>query len=268
MRDQCDQGIYFYKVTSADKATLDGQKTSINATLSGITVLQQNIASLKLAVQTATDQLSVTTAAPTQEEIELAKAQLLSAQGQVDAAQAVVDNTILSAPFSGQVDKDNATVGQIVSPSVPIATISNSNLEIDTDIPEIDMAGVKIGDEADVTLDAFGNTIVFPATIISVDSAPSVINGISAYGAKLKFNNSDNRIETGMTANINIISESKTNILIVPISAVIQKNNGYFVMVDNGNSQKESEEVTVGIHDDKNIEITSGLKAGEKVLAY
>ena len=268
IRTQCDQGAYFYKVTNADKASLDGQKTSVNMALTGVTALQQNIASLKLALQSAQDQLSVTTAPPTQDNIDLAKAQILSAQGQVDAAQAVVNNTVLFALFDGQVDKDNVVVGSIATPNIPVITISNSNLEIDTNIPEIDVANVKIGNDANITLDAFGNGVNFPATVISVDTAPSVVNGISVYGAKLKFKNSDDRIKSGMTANINIISDTHTNVLIVPASAVIQQNGKYFVVVDNGNSKKESREVTVGLRDEKNIEITSGLKAGEKVLAY
>ena len=150
---------------------------------------------------------------------------------------------------------------------MPVITISNNNLEIDTDIPEIDLANAKIGGNANVTLDAFGNNVVFPATIVSIDSAPSIVNGISVYGAKLKFNNSDSRIKPGMTANINVISDTHTNVLIVPKSAVIQQNGKYFVIVDKGNSKKKSREVTVGLKDGKNIEIISGLKLGEKVFS-
>jgi HlyD family secretion protein len=268
IRAQCDQGIYYYKVSATDKATLDAQKTAVNAALTGATALQQSIASLKLALQTAEDQLSVTTAAPTQDSIDLAKAQILSAQGQVDSAQAVVNNTILSAPFAGQIDKDNIVVGQIASPNVPVITISNSNLEIDTSIPEVDLPNAKVGGKANITLDTFGNGVIFPATIFSVDLSPTVANGISTYGAKLKFDSSDNRIDPGMTANITIISDTHSNVLLVPISAVIQNNNEYFVVIDKGNSQKETIQVKVGLSDGKNIEIISGLKLGEKVFAY
>ena len=268
IRSQLDQGIYFYKATAADKASLDGQKTAINGSLTATTALQQSIASLKLAVQTAQDQLGVTTAPPTQDNIDLAKAQILSAQGQVDAAQAVVNNTVISAPFSGQVDKDNVIVGAIASPNMPVITISNSNLEIDTNISEIDMADTKIGENANITLDAFGNSVIFPANIITIDSAPSIVNGVSVYAAKLKFKNTDDRIKPGMTANITLISDTHSNVLIIPISAVIQQNGGYFVVVDKGASKKETRQVTIGLRDDKNIEITSGLKSGEKVFAY
>jgi macrolide-specific efflux system membrane fusion protein len=119
-----------------------------------------------------------------------------------------------------------------------------------------------------VTLDAYGDGINFPATIISINSAPSIINGVSAYGAKLKFKNYDDRVKTGMTANITVISTTHQNVLEVPKSAVVQNNNNYFVVVDKGNSIKETRQVTIGIHDDQNIEIISGLKLGEKVFSY
>jgi len=268
IRDQCDQGIYYFKIPATDKASIDAQKTAVNAAMSNIKALQNSIASYKTSLQTAEDNLSVKQAKPRQEDIDLAQAQVLSAQGQVDLAQAALNNTILSAPFSGQVDKDNIVVGSIASPNTPLITISNNNLEIVTNIPEINIAGVKIGDKAEVTLDAFGNNTVFQATVISIDSATSVVNGVSVYNAKLKFNNSDDRIKPGMTANITVISDTHPNVLIIPESAVIQQNGKYFVLVDKGNSEKELREITVGLRDSKNIEIISGLKLGEKVFAY
>jgi HlyD family secretion protein len=268
IRDQCDQGIYYFNVKAADKASIDAQKTAVSAAMSNISTLQNSIASYKASLRTAEDNLSMKQAKPRQEDVDLAQAQMLSAQGQVDSAQAALNNTVLSAPFNGQVDKDNVVVGSIASPNTPVITISNNNLEIDTNIPEINVVGAKIGNNAEVTLDAFGNNTVFSATVISIDSATSVVNGISVYSAKLKFNNSDDRIKPGMTANIAVISDTHSNVLIIPESAVIQQNGKYFVIVDKGNSQKESREVMVGLRDDKNVEILSGLKLGEKIFAY
>ena len=268
IRDQCDQGIYYFTISATDKASIDAQKTAVSAAMSNISTLQNSIASFKASLLTAENNLSTKQAKPRQEDIDLVNAQVLSAQGQVDSAQAVLNNTVLSAPFSGQVDKDNVVVGSIASPNIPVITISNNNLEIDTSIPENNVAGAKNGDKAEITLDAFGNNTVFPATIISIDSATSIVNGISVYNAKLKFDNSDDRIKPGMTANISLISGTHKNVLTVPKSAVIQKNNQYFVIVDEGNSKEETRQVTVGLEDDQNIEITSGLKLGEKVLTY
>ena len=128
IRTQCDQGIYFYKVTAADKATLDGQKTSLNSSLTGVTALQQSIASLKLALQTAQDQLNVTTAPPTQANIDAAKAQIASAQAQISNAQLMINNATITAPFSGIVRNVVGQVGMVVSPNAPVLSIINNGI--------------------------------------------------------------------------------------------------------------------------------------------
>jgi HlyD family secretion protein len=194
--------------------------------------------------------------------------QIEAAKANVNAVRTQISKTVLTAPFSGQIAKDDISIGAIASPNVPVITVSNNNLEIDTNIPEINVAGAKIGDNADVTLDAFGNNTVFPVTIISIDSTTSIVGGIPVYGAKLKFTTAESGVKPGMTANIEIISATHKNVLAVPISSVIQNNNNYFVVIDNGNSKKETRQVTIGLRDDKNIEIVSGLKLGEKVFAY
>jgi multidrug efflux pump subunit AcrA (membrane-fusion protein) len=71
-----------------------------------------------------------------------------------------------------------------------------------------------------------------------------------------------------MTANVAIMPETHANILMVPNSAIIQKDGKYFVIVDKGDSQKETREVVIGLTDDKNVEVVSGLNLGEKVFSY
>jgi HlyD family secretion protein len=240
-------------LTAAQRATINTVQASINLEIMTTSANIATIANLKVN-NSAT--------------ISTTNAQIEAAQASIDAIKTQISKTVITALFNGQVDKDDTIVGQLVSPNVPVVTISNSNLEIDTYIPEIDLADAKIGGDANVTLDAYGDGINFPATIISINSAPSIINGVSAYGAKLKFKNYDDRVKTGMTANITVISTTHQNVLEVPKSAVVQNNNNYFVVVDKGNSIKETRQVTIGIHDDQNIEIISGLKLGEKVFSY
>lgn len=243
-----------------ERASISLAKTSMNVEIITTSTNIQAISSQKV-----NNSATITT---TNDQIEGAKANIKAVEASIDSIKTQISKTTIRSLFDGQVDKDNAVVGQIVSPNVPVITISNNNLEIDTNIPEIDVANAKIGEDANITLDAFGNNTTFPATIVSIDLSPSLINGISVYGAKLKFKNSDDRIKTGMTANISIISDTHSNVLIVPVSAVIQQDSKYFVTVDKGNSKKESREVKVGLRDDNNIEILSGLSLNEKVFTY
>ena len=67
---------------------------------------------------------------------------------------------------------------------------------------KIDLQKIKISDKANITLDPFGLSKIFKATVFSIDKAPTNVGGIPAYGAKLKFDILDASILSGMTANI------------------------------------------------------------------
>ncbi len=238
---------------AADANSIAQQKSVVNSEIISTSANIQAISSLKV-----NNSATVTT---TDSQIEVAKAG-------VNVIKSQIAKTVLTSPVAGKVAKDDITVGAMSSANAPVITISNDNLEIDTNIPEIDLPEAKVGGTANITLDAFGTSQIFPATIVSIDLAPSTVNGVSVYGAKLKFVNNDGRIMPGMTANITLISQTHTNAITVPKSAVIKNNGQYFVVLDNGNGNRQSQAVSIGLHDDNNIEILSGLKAGEKVLAY
>ena len=174
-------------LTPTERANINSAQSNIGLEIITTSANIQAIASLKV-----NNSATITTT----------NSQIKAAQANIDAIKTQISKTVITALFNGQVDKDNAVVGQIVSPNVPVVTISNSNLEINTYIPEIDLQTVKIGEKADITLDAFGLSKIFPATVTSIDTAPTNVSGISVYGAKLKFDNQDSSIMSGMTANI------------------------------------------------------------------
>ncbi len=241
-------------LNSTERASIITEKNNVNQE---IMTTQANIQAI--AVKKVTNNNSVTT---TDAQIEAAKANVQSVQVQIS-------KTILTAPFSGQVDKDDAVVGSLITPGVSMVSVSNGNLEIQTSIPEVDVANINAGDIANVTLDAYGNNVVFQAKVYSVDSAQTLVNGVPAYNAKLRFSQADDRIKPGMTANITILSETRSNVLVIPQSAIIQRNGQYFVVIDKGNSRGEEREVQIGLKgSDGNVEITSGLNPGDRVLTY
>jgi HlyD family secretion protein len=240
-------------LTTAERTSLVTEKTYI---ASEIITIQNSIQSI--SSQKINNDAAITTT----------NSQLNAAKANVDIIKAQIAKTTLRALFDGQVDKNDAIVGNMTTAGNPVITISNNNLEIQTNIPESEVANVKIGDKAEITLDAYGTNEIFQATVVSIDSVQTLSNGISVYKARLKFNDNNEKIKSGMTANITILPATHSDVLIVPKSAVIQNNGKYFVIVETANSKTESREVTIGIKDENNIEITSGLALGEKVLAY
>jgi len=247
-------------LTATERASIVAEKTYISAEIITISNSIQAISSQKV-----NNDATITT---TNSQIEAAQASVQAIEANIKTIKNQISKTTLRALFNGQVDKDDAIVGQLAVAGSPVITISNSNLEIQVNIPESEIANIKIGDTAAVTLDAFGTTEIFSASVVSMDSAQSTENGIAVYKARIKFTNADERIKSGMTANVSIIPETHENVLVVPSSAVIQKDGKYFVIIDKGNGQKETREVSIGLKNASSAEITSGLASGEKVYSY
>jgi RND family efflux transporter MFP subunit len=271
IRAQCDQGAYYYEVTATDKSSLDAQKTSINAVLDGVTGLQQNIASLKLALQKAQDQLSVTTAPPTKADIDLAKAQILSAQGQVASAQTTLNNSVITAPVSGTITQVDIKVGEQAVASQEVMVLQDINdLHAEADVSEADIASLQIGQPIDYTFDALGPDQHFSGKVLTINPASIVISGVVDYLVKGSLDNIPN-IKPGMTANMTILVAKKDNALAVPSTAIINKNNNQYVRVIDNSKNKTYHEVQVktGLQADGGlVEIISGLNDGQEIVTY
>jgi RND family efflux transporter MFP subunit len=181
------------------------------------------------------------------------------------SAQVAFNNASLVAPFAGTVQNLTAQVGQVVTPGIPMMTLINaSGLKIETYVSEKDVANIKSGDTAQVTLDAFGTGTTFPATVSTVDAAQTQVNGAAAYMVTLHFTNPNSQIKDGMTGNVHIIEAEHDNVIAVPSNLVINDNNAYFVLVQKG-SAAEKVPVQIGLVGVSTTEITSGLNVGDTI---
>ncbi len=236
--------------TSAYKTYLTTARASVDTALANITDTEQNI-----LVQKAT--------------ITSDEASMASYEASMENIKAQLDKALLRAPINGTVTREDAKVGEMaVANTTIISIITASKLEVEANIPEADIAKVKIGNLAAITLDAYGNDVVFDAKVISVDPAETMVEGVATYKTKFQFIKNDGRPKSGMTANIDITTDEHENVIIIPQRAVTAKANGKFVLIDAGNPQKpEEREVKTGLRSqDGNVEITDGLKEGEKVI--
>ncbi len=274
-------------LTSTEKTNLTTEKTNINAEIINVDSKKQAIASQKAtnagnisASQTslttvrntlalAEDDLMLKMAGYTSEQIATQRAQMNSARANVDNLQAQLDKTIIKAPFAGIVTKQEAKVGEIVSAQTPIISlISEAEFEVEANIQEVDIAKIKLGDTAKVTLDAYGEELIFQAEVFKIDPAETVIEGVPTYKVKLRFSANDERIKSGMTANTDISTAKKENVLLVPYRAVSQKDGERYIQVKIGSVVVEKK-VEIGLRgSDGNIEIISGLEEGEEVVNF
>lgn len=247
--------LYSQKATSLDtlntaKSTLDNAKAEMN-------VIQENIKQAEIEVNTAETNVGYT------------------------KITAPIDGTVISTPVSeGQTVNSNQTTPTIVK----IADLSK--MRIKPEISEGDITKVKAGQSVSFTI-LSDNKKVYQAKIDSVDPATTTISDNSSgsgnsssgssgsssssssavyYYANIVVDNPDQVLRIGMTTENNIkIAEAK-NVLSVPNMAVQTQHGKTFVNILNGNNQPERREVEIGVQNDYQTEIKSGVTEGEKVI--
>ena len=206
------------------------------------------------------------------------KSQELVVQQKQNALSDANDNLrdySIYAPFAGVVTREDAKVGEIAAPNITLVSlISESALEIEANITEADIAKIKLGNHAEVTLDAYNSNftdVAFTATVTAIDPAEIIIDGVPTYKTTLQFEKLAEGIKPGMTANLDITTAVHDNVIIIPQRAVVRQGDRQFVqMPANNQSQATTEQtVTTGLRSsDGMIEIVSCLKAGDKVILY
>ncbi len=260
--------------SNLSETTLDGYKTDIalartnvNTAISSITSAETLYKSAQSSLQSAKDNLSLKEAGATPEEIKAQEAIVKSEEASLTNAQAQYRKTLITAPFSGIITKMDVEVGGQASVSVPqISMISKGNFIIESFIPEINISSITVGNEAEATLDAYGEEVVFSAHVINVDPAETIKDGVSTYKVELEFDELDPRIRSGMTANVLITTLKKENVLSVP-QGIIERIDGKNYVYKLVGDTKVKQEVSIGeVSSMGSAEILSGLAAGDVVL--
>jgi RND family efflux transporter MFP subunit len=271
-------------LTTTETTSLATDKTAINAQILTITNAQQTI-----LVQNSYNNSLITTAATTvnstqsalaltQLDLKLAQAgytkqQIAAQEATVKQARAAVTNsyallakTAITAPISGTIAKIDAKAGEIINANAPaISIISENDFQIKANITEIDVAKISIGDRANVTLDAYGNDAVFDVIVTAIDPGETIIEGVPTYKTTLQFTKEDERIKSGMTANVNILTETRESVLAIPQKYAHTKNGATTVNVlENGATKPAT--IKLGLKSaDGWVEILEGLNEGEKI---
>lgn len=196
----------------------------------------------------------------------LTDASVEQAAAGVAVAQANLQGTRIIAPISGVLTQLDAKVGQLASPGTPLVSIiGNGGFEVDAGVSETDVGKLTVGNIAMMTLDAFPNE-TFSGSVFYIAPAQTNNQGVISYQIKISFDKADPRLKSGLTANIDIQTKHKDNVLILPQYAILQNDNGTFVQMLVGKTVTTTPAI-LGIQDQKgNVEILSGVTLGEQVL--
>jgi HlyD family secretion protein len=264
----------------AQQQAISGQKTTNN---NSIQAAEASINAAQKAVEVASHELDLKRAGARPEEIAAQESRVKQAEANVASARARVsqasadyqgasanfNKTILRAPIAGIVTVVNAKVGQFIGSSQSaISIISEADYEIEANVPEVDIAKITLGKTADVTLDAYGDDVVFKALVSKIDPAETVVEGVATYKITLQFVQKDDRIKSGMTANLDILIDTRQNVIAIPARAVnvVDGKKMVKILLD-PKKDPEIREVETGLRgSDGNLEILKGLNVGETLI--
>ena len=185
------------------------------------------------------------------------------------AYQAALENyekTLMKAPFAGEVAEILAYEGDSVSGSSEIIYLVNRDkIYVDVNIDEVDIKEISLGQQAEITFDAYPE-LKLSALIDSISPLATGMGGITVVEVTLQLIQSDPRIMSGFSAEVEITVEEVRNVVRVPTEAVAERGGMHFVLLMNENEPQVSV-VRVGKGNDQYIEVLSGLKENDRIAA-
>ncbi|BCZ45063.1 hemolysin secretion protein D [Clostridium gelidum] len=194
--------------------------------------------------------------------IETSKANIEAQKVSIQKYQSDLTNTVIKSPISGVISDKALNIGQMTSPGTVLAKANDiSSVYATIQVPQDKISSVKIGQAATVTVDGIDKTYdgVIQNMDLSADTSSRVFN------CKIKIDNGDKSLLPGIFGKVQLISEQKTEIITIPINALVGSEGNYSVFInDNGKAKKQK--ITIGETDENNVEITSGVKDGDIVI--
>lgn len=186
-----------------------------------------------------------------------------SAQLTVSSKQDAYNDCFIYAPFDGVIATLTAKVGE--SSGSSIGTLITNEKVATVSFNEVDVASIQIGQKASLTFDAIDG-LKIEGEVLEMDSLGTVSSGVVTYNVKISFAEDDERVKPGMSVNVEIITNSKKNILTISSGAIKTKSGASYVEVLGDNSMVTRKSIEVGISDDTTTEIISGLSEGDQVI--
>lgn len=209
--------------------------------------------------------------------VKKAKSERETTQLTLDEARDQLKKTTVRAPFSGIVvhyeifrdsQKRKPRIGDTVWQNQPLLYLPDiSSMIIKTQIRELDLYKIKIGQKASVRVDAFPDS-VFSGEVTMIGALGSErtesSRGEKYFQITVAVKGSDSRLRPGMTARVFILADSVKKALCVPIHGVFDENGRKYSYVSEGIRFKKVS-VVPGKQNEDVVEIRSGLKSGDRI---
>ena len=196
--------------------------------------------------------------------LELARAQVASARAEVGVLERAVADASVSAPFAGRVARRTVELGEFVQPGDPLfELVALDSLEVVFGLPELDSERVRAGAPVEIEVSAFpkrrfGGSVSF--------ISPTIDPATRTLRVKARVSNEEGLLRPGLFARVRIQAEQRSDVLMVPEDAIIQRSDGAHLFRINGEDRLERVRVSLGAAQAGQVEVRGELAAGDRVV--
>ena len=258
-----------YSQGAISERELDNSQNSVDSALA-------NVSQLRARIDEAQQRLKDLEDDPDPEDITQAMARVERAQGQIEAIETRIDNTIIRAPFSGVVTQKFATEGAFVTPttsaseaasatSSAIVAIANG-LEVVAEVPEADLSQIQVGQAAEIVSTAYPESI-FAGEVRLI--APEAIErqNVTIFQVRIQLENGLEQLRSNMNVDVAFLGNRLSDALVVPAVAVVTQGGETGVLVPGENNRNiRFRPVTLGPQVGDQIQILDGVTPGDQVF--
>jgi HlyD family secretion protein len=244
---------------AVELARMDYEKAQQGPDAKELRAAEAQVAQAQLSLSKLTD-------TPTSEDVHAAENQVKQAELSLQQARLKLAQCCLTAPFDGTLTSLDLRAGQMAGPSTQAARLAGTGgLEVAADMAEADVASVKVGQEAEIVLDAMPER-AFTGRVAGVASAGTNVQGVVNFPITISLDEADAAIKPGMTANVAIVVDQRDDVLLAPSRAIQVQGRQHLVRVLH-EGQVIEVPVEVGLSGDNGTEILGDtLREGDVLV--
>jgi HlyD family secretion protein len=224
-------------------------------------VSTKDVADAKIALSQAQAQYE---AAQKQYDLQAAEGQLTAAQGKSAGAQAELSYAKIVSPISGVITDRPFFPGETAPPGSPLITVMDlSKVTARAHVAQLEASQLKVGDRAQILAPGVDPSLPAKVTFLS----PALDPNSNTVEIGVQAENPNEQLRPGTSVRVFIVAQTVPDAIVIPSSALLTASDGSESVYTVGTSLKpQKQNVTVGVRNGNLVEITDGLKAGDKVV--
>lgn len=240
-------------------------EVSVTQAEASVAQAEAGVLQAQAAVAQSEANLASLRAGASAEKIAIAEAQVAQARLALEDAQDNLTKATLTAPFDGVVTDVYVAEGEWAS-GLAVDLVDTGSLEVVLDMDEVDIGAIAVGQPTVVTLEAWPDEEL-TGEVVAIAPQARVQSEIVTYKVHLRVMAGDLPVLSGMTANAELITAERENVLLVPNRAITADRQAgkYYVNLVEGDTVTKTQ-VTIGLRDKDFTEITSGLSEGDELF--